>query len=77
MYTDGVDDWISLGDLTNITCIVRPSECEPSEPATVLAWLKFDNCGNSDHQNRRGIISSYGEGFTSGFSFYCSGEQIR
>ena len=72
MYTDGYDDWISLGDISDISCIVNTNECPNSIPGvTVLAWIKFWYGGNG------GIISSYGRSYSPGFGIGCAGNNIK
>ena len=72
MKTDGDDDWISLGDLTGITCIARANECEMSDRVTILLWIKMSNCGSIC-----GIISSFGEWYTPGFGLRYIDNKIR
>ena len=56
MSTDGIDDWVRLKDMTDISCIAIPEECDFSviSGVTVLLWVKFDNCGNDN-----GIVSTH------------------
>ena len=72
--TDGIDDWVRLRDMTDISCIAIPEECDFGviSGVTVLPWVKFDNCGNDN-----GIVSTYKGTFSSGFALRCSTTNLR
>ena len=57
LYTDGEDDWISLGDMSNITCIANTNKCPTDgfQGVTVAFWFKLHSCNSWG-----GILSSYG-----------------
>ena len=62
VFTDGVDDWVSLGDISDIACIADPDKCTAG--ATVMFWVKILNCGF----HPQAVISSYGNYSSSGFA---------
>ena len=72
--TDTVDGWVRLRDMTDISCLAIPEECNFGviSGVTVLLLVKFDNCGNDN-----GIMSTYKGTFCSGFALRCSRTNLR
>ena len=72
MHADGVDDWISLGNLSHISCLVKPKTCRSDGflGAAILLWFK-----TADKPSTTGILSSFepGIGLSSGISFTSQG----
>ena len=64
IYTAGGDQWVNLGNFSNVACIVN-ADCSDSG-ATVVAWLKFDS---TNHKNKKhAVLSSYAYKYGPGFS---------
>ena len=65
------NQWVSLGDLSLVTCLPVPDTCGP-EGASLSVWLKIEDCD----ENKDGFISSLSVGST-GFSCRCKNGNMR
>ena len=70
IFTDGVDDYASLGDISDLACLANTDKCTMG--ATVLFWTKFPYC-----TGYKAIISSMGAGNSPGFCVYCNYNDLR
>ena len=64
IFTDGVDDWATLGNISDLACLTNTNKCTAAG-ATVMFWTKFPDCGNGIW---RPIISSIETGWSPGFN---------
>ena len=69
IFTDGVDDYASLGDISDLACLANTDKCTMG--ATVLFWTKFP------YGSWRTIISSMGTSESPGFFVLCPINHLR
>ena len=74
VYADGNDDWISLGDVSYVSCIANTSKCPTDgfRGISVVFWLRLHRCSDLG-----GILSSYGSEYGHGFGLLCSRNSNR
>ena len=66
------DQWIDLGDLSQFSCIVKPSTCGATS-GSLSVWIKLGNC-----EHRTGILTSTKTTSDEGFALiYLLNEEIR